>query len=137
MHFCAVIVHNKTLSVEEVRKIVGDVLVKRGEADWYSTDDYRERTFDGKVSIPFKEFVKKKDSFSVDEPLVFANIEDGYIDYLQIPNNFYEIFNHPNRKKILEMYNRAFYDKQMSILDEISGYDDVDDLIVTLLDYHN
>lgn len=133
MYYCAVIVHDKTLSVEKVRRLVGEALVDLGEAD-----GYRERTFDGKVSIPFKEFAEKKDFFIVDDPVVFASVfEDGCIDTLQIPKGFYEIYNHADEKKILQMYQQAFYDTQLSIVDEISGYDDADDLIVSLLEYYN
>lgn len=137
MHYCAIIVHPKEESVEDVRQMVGEKLVERGEADWFSTDDYRERTFNGRVSIPFKEFLNKKDIFSVEDPLVFAVIYDGYIDHLLIPNYFYEIYRHTDREKILALYQKAFYDTQMRLLDVIAEDDEVDDLIVTLLDYHN
>lgn len=137
MHYCAIIVHHKEVNVVDARQMVGEKLVERGEADWFSTDNYRERTFDGKVSIPFKEFLEKKDIFSVENPLVFASIYDGYIDRLLIPNYFYELYRHTDREKILALYQQAFYDTQIRLLDIIVENYEVDDLVVTLLDYHN
>ena len=137
MHFCAVIVHPKELSVVDVREMVGEKLVEKGEADWYSTDNYRERTFNGRVSIPFKEFLEKKDLFKVNDPVVFAFIYDGYIERLQIPKYFYELDRDTDREKILALYQQAFYDTQMRLLNVITEDYKVDDLVVTLLDYHN
>lgn len=149
MHFCGIIIKPKDLEIEEARALLGDLLVERGFADWYSTDNYRERLFDdGKREIPLKEFKEEftewlKDLKEVPEdvehvynatwPLCFIN-PDNYIEEDFLPYEFYHFYRTPERTQLINLYTRAYKKYTMKLIDSLLTHDE--EYTVVLLDYH-
>lgn len=132
MHNCAIIIKPKELSIREARKIVGDDLVTRGTADWYSENDYRERHFgDGKKEISLKDF--KIDNYI----LVVAYIKENYIDKIYIPYEFYEFYNSKFIEQLKNLVNEYTKLYQLITSDLIETLlKENKDYTVCLLDYH-
>lgn len=135
MHYCGIIVKKKEVSVVEARKVFGEMLVEKGVADWYSTDDYRERKFeDDKVEITLEEFISKfKDDFK-GLPICFID-EEGYVFEQIIPSEFYEYYDAKNEREALLETQAEAYEKQLNI--NFSKLKDIKDYNVCLIDYHN
>jgi hypothetical protein len=149
MHFCGIIIKPKNLGIEEARTLLGDLLVERGFADWYSTDDYRERLFsNGKREITLKEFKEEftewlKDLKEVPEdveyvfnaawPLCFI-YPDNYIDEYFLPYEFFDFYRTPERTQLINLYTRAYKKYTMKLIDSLLMDDE--EYTVVLLDYH-
>ena len=134
MHACGIIIKPISMSVEDARIQLGDILVDRGLADWYSFKDYRERTFNGKQTIPLKEFVSKP--FDTINHILFLKQEEE--DYLSsrilYENEFFEFYDVPERKQLIKLYNTLYFKQfKLNLKDYESSIDDYD---VVLLDYH-
>jgi hypothetical protein len=147
MHFCGIIVKEKNVSVVEARELLGEELVNKSIADWYSVDDYRERTFKGKQVISLGEFlpiieewlgelkeIKAEEKYFSNEGWVFSVVEQDFIKELIIPNDFYEFYSfEQERKKLINLYVSVYKKAIRKILNELEQ----DKYNVVLLDYHN
>lgn len=155
MHYCSIIIKDKRVSVEEARTIVGDKLVSLKKADWYSTGDYRERTFGDKQTISlekFKDIYKKEwlgEEYAKDKTMWDFGVvvyDKDYGNYLSIfieENEFWEFtrFRNPTlfgdlRERLIDLYYEAYKIHTLDIIDELlrESYNDYN---VVLLDYHN
>lgn len=137
MHYCGVIVKRKNIDIETARKIFGDILIKKGIADWYSTDDYRERVFKkGRREIELKEFVEIKDNYNA-LPICFID-ENGNVFDQMITSEFYEYYDAPEeRKELIKAQARAYKVQLNKTLELLSKYSKLEDYNVCLIDYHN
>ncbi len=156
MHYCGIIIKGKDVTIKEARTLLGDVLVNRGIADWYSTDEYRERTFDGAQEISLKDFSKifkekwlvkdSKDVFN-NHDWAFGVIKEGYFDTLLLPTEFYEyfVYGHELTDEQKEIKaGRELMIKTQERLYELTTVKAIDVLLesdveytVCLVDYHN
>lgn len=149
MHFCGIIIKPKTISVVEARKIMGEELVKKDIADWYSTDEYRERLFKGnKKTTSLEEFkkifekwlkqikrIKKDEKYFSNNTWAFIKIdEDGYIDEFIAEDGFYQFYDFPEiRRNLINEFTKGYKLKTMEIIEETNK----EEYDVTLIDYHN
>lgn len=149
MHFCGIIIKPKDLEIVEARTLLGDLLVEKGFADWYSTGNYRERLFDNNErEITLKEFKEEfikwlKDLKEIPEdaeyvlnatwPLCFINSEN-YIDEQFLPYEFYEFYKTPERTQLINLYTHAYKKYTMKLIDSLLTHDE--EYTVVLLDYH-
>lgn len=134
MHYCGVIVKRKNINIETAREIFGDILIDKGVADWYSTDDYRERVFKkGRREIELKEFIKNKNDYNA-LPICFID-EDGDVFEHMITSEFYEYYDAKNEREILLKAQAEAYEKQLEVI--FSRLKDIEDYNVCLIDYHN
>lgn len=151
MHFCGIIIKPIKVSITDARTLLGDELVNRGVADWYSTDDYRERVFDEGRTVPLDKFkvmfegeewlaklsVDNERKYFSNDSWAFAVITDDYIDELFLAEDFWEFSEYPeHRRKLVTAYVDAYKEATTSIINELlesptQQYD------VVLLDYHN
>lgn len=150
MHFCGIIIKPKDLGIVEARTLLGDLLVEKGFADWYSTDDYRERLFsNGKREITLKEFKEEftewlkdlqeapedaKYVFNAAWPLCFI-YSDDYIDEYFLPYEFFGFYGTPERTQLINLYTRAYKKYTMKLIDSLLTDDE--EYTVVLLDYHS
>jgi replicative superfamily II helicase len=144
MHFAGVIIKEKNISVVKAREELGKILIAHELADWYSTGDYRERTFNGKQEISLEDFKIvweewKKDDFEC-MPLILLEVDTSedtpadfeiYISESYIPGGFYE-FSNEYRDRLTALYTEAYIDSIDKLIDTL----DVDKYNVCLLDYH-
>ena len=117
MHYCGVIVKKKEISVVEAREVFGELLVEKGVADWYSTNDYRERKFeDDKVEITLEEFISKfKDDFN-GLPICFID-EEGYFFEQIITSEFYEYYDcKTEREALLKAQGRRLMKSNLKLI---------------------
>ena len=141
MHFCGIIIKKKEIDIKEARELFGEILIKQGSCDWYSTDDYRERTFKNKKEKPLSEFIKifnkewaTEDNFFWDICIINREDEENYISDYIIRADFYEFYDFvEERKKLLEDYRKLY----LKAIDKWFSDLNVDDYTVCLLDYHN
>lgn len=151
MHFCGIIIKPTNISITDARTLLGDELVSRGVADWYSTDRYRERTFKKRQKIPLSEFkelftgkeflgslqLNTDHAYFGNDSWAFAIIKNDYIDELFLAEDFWEFYNYPtHRKKLVTAYIDAYKEATTDIINKLlespkQQYD------VVLLDYHN
>lgn len=142
MHYCSIIIKDKRVSVEEARTIVGDKLVSLKKADWYSTGDYRERTFKGKQVVSLKEFKELyiNDWLSEENTKEKMMWDFGVVVYDKDCGNYLSIFIEENEfwelAIILQDFYEAYKIHTLDIIDELlrESYNDYN---VVLLDYHN
>lgn len=142
MHYCSIIIKDKRVSVEEARTIVGDKLVSLKKADWYSTGDYRERTFKGKQVVSLKEFKELyiNDWLSEENTKEKMMWDFGVVVYDKDCGNYLSIFIEKNEfwelAIILPDFYEAYKIHTLDIIDELlrESYNDYN---VVLLDYHN
>lgn len=155
MHYCSIIIKDKRVSVEEARTIVGDKLVSLKKADWYSTGDYRERTFKGKQVVSLKEFKELyiNDWLSEENTKEKMMWDFGVVVYDKDYGNYLSIFIEENefweftrfckttlfgdlRVRLIDLYYEAYKIHTLDIIDELlrESYNDYN---VVLLDYHN
>lgn len=142
MHYCSIIIKDKRVSVEEARTIVGDKLVSLKKADWYSTGDYRERTFKGKQVVSLKEFKELyiNDWLSEENTKEKMMWDFGVVVYDKDCGNYLSIFIEENEfwelAIILPDFYEAYKIHTLDIIDELlrESYNDYN---VVLLDYHN
>ncbi len=142
MHYCSIIIKDKRVSVEEARTIVGDKLVSLKKADWYSTGDYRERTFKGKQVVSLKEFKELyiNDWLSEENTKEKMMWDFGVVVYDKDCGNYLSIFIEKNEfwelAIILQDFYEAYKIHTLDIIDELlrESYNDYN---VVLLDYHN
>lgn len=166
MHYCGIIIKLKETSVVSARTMLGDVLIERGKSDWYSTDDYRERTFEGKKVISLDEFTKiftekwltKPEDIEEIKPLydindwAFAVESDsgGWFDDVIIPSGFYEYYAWvPKEKEPTEEQAMMIEQRNIMLVAQAKAYYAAtvrllkhleqykDKYDVTLIDYHN
>lgn len=137
MHYCGVIVKSKEISVVEARETFGEILVNREVADWYSTDDYRERLFENsRVEITLEEFIEKKHYYNA-LPICFID-EEGYIFEQMITSEFWEYYDaEEERKELIDAQARAYKVQFDKILESLSKHSKIEDYNVCLIDYHN
>ena len=136
MHYCGVIVKEKQVSVVDARNTLGKKLVEKGIADWFSTDDYRERLFDinneAKQVISLKEFKKEFEDWDTTNDFVIID-RDLHIEGKFLTNKFSDFYGIDGwrefREKFAELHRKAV-NSAIAELDE-DKYD------VCLLDYHN
>jgi hypothetical protein len=147
MHFCGIIVKEKNVSVVEARELLGEELVNKGIADWFSVDDYRERTFGEKQVVSLGEFlpiieewlnsiqeIEEEEKYFSNEGWVFSVVEQDFIKELIIPNDFYEFYSfEQERKELINLYTSIYKKEVRKILNNI----DQNQYNVCLLDYHN
>lgn len=147
MHFCGIIVKEKSISVVEARELLGEELVNKGVADWFSVNDYRERTFEGKQVVSLKEFlpiieewlssiqdIKEGEKFFSNDTWVFSVVSQDCVNRLIIPNDFYEFYSFKQeRKELINLYVSVYKKEVRKILSELEQ----DKYDVVLLDYHN
>lgn len=154
MHNYGIVIKPTTVSVEDGRRALGEVLIDCGECDWYMTGTYREKYFGENQVITLKEFkdnylndyitqaLTNNEAYYDNNVSTFCTIEPNvptshvYVDRKFTPNSFYEANEYPNiRKELLtkwtELYVRAFTDIVNNLLKSDINYD------VTLLYYHN
>lgn len=144
MHFAGVIIKEKNISVVKAREELGNILVEQGLADWYSTGDYRERTFEGQVEIPLAMFKTVWEKWKTNDfecmPLILLDVDTSedtpadfeiYISESYITRGFYE-FSNEYRDRLTALYTEAYIDSIDKLIDTL----DVDKYNVCLLDYH-
>lgn len=151
MHYCAIIIKPVKVGIVEARKLFGDVLVSHEKADFYSTDDYRERVFkDGKKVMPLSEFKPIYESEWVGDENEynqktwdFATIDsygeeetEIYLDNQILPSDFYEYWEQEEkRKEIIKLQDELFKLETIRIITELLKSETQYDVV--LLDYHN
>ena len=147
MHFCGIIIKEKNISVVEARTLLGNELVNKGIADWFSVDDYRERTFEGKQVVSLEEFlpiiekwldelkeIKAEEKHFLNEGWVFSVVIEDFIEELIIPQDFYEFYSlEQERKELINLYVSVYKKAIRKIVNELEQ----DKYDVVLLDYHN
>jgi len=135
MHFCAIIIKPITMEIKEARTISGDYLIEKGISDWYSADEYRERTFDGKTILSLEDFKKEYEEWmNANDTWPFFILDpDEFIRTAIIPSTFFEFFEYEEREEMLKLYKSLYNKETQRILESLdtSLYD------VVLLDYHN
>lgn len=146
MHFCAIIVKQKSVSNEEARAVFGEALVKLEHADYYKEDDVR--LFNGdRSSVSLKEFkviykswldsvstVNATSKYFSNDLWMFAIVDDGYISTAFYPTGFYEFYDLPEyRESLINTYLSAYKLSTIAAINELNE----DDYEVTLMDYHN
>lgn len=157
MHYCGIIIKPKSMSIENARKLLGDYLVKIEIADWYSTDNYRERTFEGKQTISVKEFASIFEESWL-EQLSEMTEEDKYItnytwafgiitsisilriedDKVFSPIRFWEFYDLDDsyRRDLINAYIRAYKVATKKVLKDLLATN-AEEYDVVLLDYHS
>jgi hypothetical protein len=136
MHFCAIIIKRKEISVEEARGIVGDFLVAKGKSDWYSKNDYRERTFEGEQTVSLEKFrdIYKKwcDKNDMTWEFCVVDKEHDIGPYFE-EESFWNFYREEEYEELITLYNKLYYRKTQELVHKLDAslYD------VTLLDYHN
>ena len=151
MHFCGIIIKPTNISITDARTLLGDELVNRGVADWYSANKHRERTFKKRQKIPLSEFKElftgkeflgslqsdTDNTYFSNDSWVFAVITNDCIDELFLAEEFWEFYDYPNhRKKLITAYIDAYKEATTDVINKLlespkQQYD------VVLLDYHN
>ena len=149
MHFCGIVIKPKEVSVPKAREVLGEVLVARGESDWYSIDDYRERKINGRVEVSLKEFKKvfiewlkdvkpipKDERFARNPVWAFCvvNEHESY-DEVLVPQEFFEFYGTLERIQLINTYVRAYKKYTMSLINKLLKSET--EYTVVLLDYHN
>lgn len=144
MHFAGVIIKQKNIRVVKAREELGEILIAHELADWYSTGDYRERTFEGQVEIPLAMFKTVWEKWKTDDfecmPLILLDVDTSedipldsevYVSESYITRDFYE-FSDEYRDRLIALYKEAYIDSIDKLIDTL----DVDKYNVCLLDYH-
>jgi len=149
MHFCGIIIKPKNLGSVEARTLLGDLLVEKGFADWYSTDDYRERLFNnGKRERTLKEFKEEftewlKDLKEMPEDVEYVSNDtwplcficsEYYIEEQFLPYEFFDFYRTPERIQLINLYTQAYKKYTMKLIDSLLTHDE--EYTVVLLDYH-
>lgn len=148
MHYCGIIIKPKSMSIENAREILGDYLMKIEIADWYSTDNYRERTFEGKQTISVKEFASifeeswleqlfeltEEDKYITNPTWAFSIIKD---DKVFAPIRFWEFcdLDDSYRRDLINAYIRAYKAATKKVLKDLLATN-AEEYDVVLLDYH-
>lgn len=149
MHFCGIIIKPKEVSVPKAREVLGEILVARGESDWYSTDDYRERKINGRVEVSLKEFKKvfvewlkdvkpipKDERFACNPVWAFCLVgEHELCDEVLVPQEFFEFYEMPERIQLINTYVRTYKKYTMALINKLLKSET--EYTVVLLDYHN
>lgn len=149
MHYCGIIIKSKEVSVPKSREVLGEVLVNRGFADWYSTNNYRERVINGKTELSLKEFKKifsawlkelrpipKEEMYAINDTWAFCTVnEDEDADEIILPYQFYEYYGMPERRHLINIVTRAYKKSTMQLINKLlkKGAE----CTVVFLDYHN
>lgn len=155
MHYCGIIIKPTSMSKQEAREMLGDILVNHEMADYYSTGDLKERIFrNGKAEISLEEFkriftewlneikdAKPEDKHFSNDTWPFAVIVDiGEEDYeikdCILPSGFYEFYDDVESRKILiNTWVKAYKKTTKYLIDELMTH--VHEYNVTLLNYHS
>lgn len=154
MHYCGIIIKDKRTDIPTARRCLGELLLEKNLCDWYSVDDYRERTFKGKKVIPlaeFKEVFKEwlddyKPINATDEYLSFSPYpfcvldadEDGYCEptIVLLPLETYAFYDYKEEyAELLNVYMKLYKKATMDAIDELLKSNK--DYDVCLLDYHD
>jgi hypothetical protein len=135
MHYCGIIIKPKGLDVPTARQLFGDALVEKGVADWFSTDDYRERLFtNNRQVVSLEEFINEHWMNYKEYCCPICVLSTDYIEDCIIPSEFWEYYNFKEERNVLLETQHKLYLKAVNLwftsLD-VTKYD------VTLLDYHN
>lgn len=147
MHGMAIIIKNKEISIENARKYCGDILVKRDVADWYSSNDYRERLFeDGSKTKSLKDFIKDFGKYKNSECLNTFKIdidnedtEEIFDTEIIIAPEYWGVYCKSLKEdieKLEEEYRRIYFKYMDLVFKEMIEKEDINEYDVTLLDYH-
>lgn len=145
MHGMATIIKKKEISVEKAREYCGDILVRKDIADWYSSNDYRERLFeDGSKTKSLKDFIKDFGKYKNSECLdtFKIDVEDTgeiFATEIIITPQYWGVYCDSLKEdieKLAEEYREIHFKYMNLVFEKIIEKEDINEYDVTLLDYH-